>query len=159
MRRHPFRHCAAMRLAIFVVPLWLYTCAVSASESAIHTEPDWETISSSALYFSDQHGLIDAPLLNTSVDVSITGLVARVTLTQRFRNDSTDWVEGLYAFPLPDKAAVNSLNIKIGEREIVGSVRFHLVLPISHPASSSPLSWVTYKRFGLTTIALICAFH
>jgi len=44
-------------------------------------------------------------------------------VTQHFRNDSNDWVEGLYVFPLPDKAAVNSLNIKIGEREIVGSVQ------------------------------------
>jgi len=123
MRRHSFRHCAGIRLAMLFVPLWLCTSAVSASESSIHAEPDWGSVSSSTLYFSDQQGLVDAPLLDTSVDVSITGLVARVSLTQRFHNDSTDWVEGLYVFPLPDKAAVNTLNIKIGEREIVGSVQ------------------------------------
>lgn len=123
MRRQLFPHCAGIRLAIFLVPLWLLTFVVSASEDLPYAEPDWSTVSSSALYFDNQHGLVDAPLLDTSVDVSITGLVARVTLTQRFRNDSTDWVEGLYVFPLPDKAAVNSLNIKIGEREIVGSVQ------------------------------------
>jgi Ca-activated chloride channel family protein len=44
-------------------------------------------------------------------------------VVQRFRNDSLDWVEGLYVFPLPEGAAVDQLRMKIGERVIEGVIR------------------------------------
>ena len=60
--------------------------------------------------------------LGTKVDMEISGLVAEVTVEQRFKNTSTDWVEGKYVFPLPETAAVNAMEIRIGERVIVGEI-------------------------------------
>ena len=57
-----------------------------------------------------------APRLAQSVQLDIAAIVARGTVIQLFRNDSTDWVEGRYRFPLPDKAAVDRLTIRVNDR-------------------------------------------
>ena len=67
--------------------------------------------------------IIDAPILKTQVDFDISGLTARVKVKQEFHNQTANWVEGIYLFPLPEKSAVDSLQIKIGERVIVGEIK------------------------------------
>lgn len=57
------------------------------------------------------------------VHFAISGMVAVVTLEQSFRNTSDQWVEGTYAFPLPDQAAVRHMEMMIGERRIVGKIK------------------------------------
>ncbi|WP_455246220.1 marine proteobacterial sortase target protein [Petrachloros mirabilis] len=67
-----------------------------------------------------------APMLKTDVKISVTGIIARTTLTQEFMNPSRekdDWAEGVYVFPLPDTAAVDHLRMKVGERTIVGEIK------------------------------------
>lgn len=66
---------------------------------------------------------VRAPLVSSSYDISITGPVVRATVTQRFRNPSDKWVEGRYAFPLPDESAVDQLRMRIGRRFIEGEVK------------------------------------
>jgi hypothetical protein len=61
--------------------------------------------------------------LQARVHFQISGMVAHVQLEQEFRNDSGDWAEAEYLFPLPDDAAVNRLELLIGERLIVGEIR------------------------------------
>jgi len=61
--------------------------------------------------------------LKTNIDMTITGLTARVKVTQIFKNDRDQWVEGKYLFPLPDNAAVDHLTMKIGQRLIVGKIK------------------------------------
>jgi Ca-activated chloride channel family protein len=61
--------------------------------------------------------------MNTSIDARVSGLVARVSVRQEFRNDGQEWVEGIYVFPLPDEAAVDHLRMYIGERFIEGEIR------------------------------------
>ena len=39
----------------------------------------------------------------TDVDIVITGAIARVRVTQYFNNPHPQWMEGTYAFPLPDQ--------------------------------------------------------
>ena len=63
-----------------------------------------------------------ALLLNSSASFEINGLIANVTLTQSFINQSDHKVNGIYAFPLPDRAAVNHLHIQIGDRIIKGKI-------------------------------------
>jgi Ca-activated chloride channel family protein len=53
----------------------------------------------------------------------ISGLVASVSVEQTFRNESDVWVEGVYAFPLPDNAAVRHMEMIIGERRIIGKIK------------------------------------
>ena len=63
-----------------------------------------------------------APLLATEATIEVSGLVARATVRQHFHNPSDDWVEGLYIFPVPENAAVDSLRMRIGARVIQGRV-------------------------------------
>jgi len=64
-----------------------------------------------------------APLLEIDFALSVTGVVARGTVIQRFRNPTEQWLEGVYRFPLPEGAAVDGLRMKIGERVIEGEIR------------------------------------
>ncbi len=69
---------------------------------------------------------IPAPILNTDVQIVVTGTIARATVTQEFTNPSTrkgDWLEGIYVFPLPETAAVDQLRMKVGERTIEGQIK------------------------------------
>lgn len=70
-----------------------------------------------------QDGYRVSTLLNTDVDMQINGLVARVSVRQEFRNDGSEWAEGVYVFPLPDKAAVDHMRLHIGDRFIEGEIR------------------------------------
>jgi Ca-activated chloride channel family protein len=61
--------------------------------------------------------------LNTDVSIRVNGLVARISVMQEFRNEGSEWVEGIYVFPLPDKAAVDHMRLYVGERLIEGEIR------------------------------------
>jgi len=78
---------------------------------------------SGSLLFRMQEGYVTATLMNTDVTMDINGLVARVSVRQEFRNEGSEWVEGVYVFPLPDKAAVDRMRLHIGDRFIEGEVR------------------------------------
>jgi Ca-activated chloride channel family protein len=64
-----------------------------------------------------------ALLLSTEVDITINGMIARTIVRQTFSNDSSEWIEGVYVFPLPDESAVDHLRMKIGHRIIVGEIK------------------------------------
>ena len=64
-----------------------------------------------------------AVLLETRLQLRVAGLLARATLLQRFRNDSDHWREAEYLLPLPADAAVQQLQLQVGERRIVGEIR------------------------------------
>ncbi|GFE91726.1 marine proteobacterial sortase target protein [Steroidobacter agaridevorans] len=83
-----------------------------------------QEIGSGSLTVRDDQGrAIDAPRMETAVRMKVSGIVARVEVSQRFHNESDAWVEGVYAFPLPEHSAVDTLRMKIGERIVVGEIR------------------------------------
>ncbi|MBW4680060.1 MAG: after-VIT domain-containing protein [Microcoleus vaginatus WJT46-NPBG5] len=63
------------------------------------------------------------PLKHTEVLAKIAGNLSRVEVTQSFENPFTNPLEAIYVFPLPDEAAVDDMEIKIGERIIKGSIK------------------------------------
>lgn len=65
----------------------------------------------------------EAPVLGATVEVRVTGIIARTKVTQIFQNPSSDWVEGIYIFPLPGDAAVDTLKMKVGDRTILGVIQ------------------------------------
>ena len=67
-------------------------------------------------------GKTAAPLLSTEVHMAVSGMVARVQVSQRFVNPTALLREGVYVFPLPDKAAVDHLTMHVGERVIEGRI-------------------------------------
>src|SRR6185436_12988695 len=64
-----------------------------------------------------------APAVGTAIEVRVTGIVARAKVTQIFTNPTPGWVEGIYVFPLPDGAAVDTLRMTVGGRVLTGKVR------------------------------------
>ena len=97
-------------------------------DGAFAQQPEVDGISPSAmqggsLLLRMQSGYHVSTLLNTEVDMQINGLVARVSVRQEFRNEGTDWAEGVYVFPLPDKAAIDRLRLHIGDRFIEAEIR------------------------------------
>jgi len=76
-----------------------------------------------ALYLKDAAGGRTAtPLIFTDVRMRVAGMVARVTVAQRFVNPTPEWREGVYVFPLPEQAAVDHLQMRIGERVVEGVI-------------------------------------
>jgi len=64
-----------------------------------------------------------APLLEIDFALHVTGVVARGTVIQRFRNPTDRWLQGRYRFPLPETAAVDGLRMRVGDRVIEGAIR------------------------------------
>lgn len=75
------------------------------------------------LFKSDAGDTLAAPLLHTDAVIRISGMTARATVKQTFRNPSADWFEGIYVFPLPEHAAVDHLQMRIGERVVEGVIK------------------------------------
>ena len=61
--------------------------------------------------------------LDTKVEMNIAGVVNRVRLEQSFTNPSSEWVEGVYVFPLPEDSAVDRLTMHIGNRVLEGQIK------------------------------------
>jgi Ca-activated chloride channel family protein len=101
---------------VLVLPFWIST-EVRADV------PAPESLQSGSLLLSMANGYSVAMVVNTEIEMTINGLIARVAVRQSFENTGTDWAEGLYVFPLPPQAAVDKMRLRIGERFIEGEIR------------------------------------
>lgn len=75
------------------------------------------------LLFRNEQDFSVAPALKTDVDITVTGMIARATVRQHFKNPDAAWKEGVYVFPLPENAAVDHLLMHVGARVIEGQIR------------------------------------
>ncbi|HEX3127647.1 MAG TPA: marine proteobacterial sortase target protein, partial [Thermoanaerobaculia bacterium] len=80
----------------------------------------WSQCGCGLVLQTKQGPTIEAPVLGTAVEVRVTGIVARAKVTQIFTNPSKEWVTGVYLFPLPDGAAVDTLRLTVGDRKMEG---------------------------------------
>lgn len=62
------------------------------------------------------------PLLSTSADVKIAGVIADVTIYQVYKNDGQHPLEAIYVFPASAKAAVYAMEMKIGNRTVIAKI-------------------------------------
>jgi Ca-activated chloride channel homolog len=62
------------------------------------------------------------PLKNTEVKAAISGFISRVVVTQHFENPFKEKIEAVYAFPLPQNAAVDDMTMIVGERTVRGKI-------------------------------------
>lgn len=63
------------------------------------------------------------PAVESHFSSEVSGIVARSKVIQTFSNPTDQWLHGSYQFPLPEDAAVDSLIMRIGKREIVGEIQ------------------------------------
>jgi Ca-activated chloride channel family protein len=82
-------------------------------------------ITQGSLYSVDSQGQPrgECPLRHTAVRAEISGLVARVTVTQEFHNPFSDKIEAVYTFPLPQDAAVDDMTLLVGSRVVRGKIK------------------------------------
>lgn len=116
--RSPWRWLAPGMLLCLLLP----GLASAAPETAIEDLRPGQ-MQSGTLLMRMKEGYRIATRMNTDIDLNVSGLVARVSVRQKFLNDGQEWVEGIYVFPLPDDAAVDRLRMHIGERFIEGEIR------------------------------------
>ena len=97
---------------------------VSSTQDLVHVK-DYSSVQQGSFFLHSDaaSGYFLSPLIDTDVEITITGLIARATVTQAFSNPTQEWLNGIYAFPLPENAAVDKLTMTIGERTIVGEIK------------------------------------
>jgi Ca-activated chloride channel family protein len=71
----------------------------------------------------DNKPLGACPLEHTDVVADISGFIARVTVTQRFTNPFPNPIEAVYTFPMSERAAVDTMNMTVGDRVIKGVIK------------------------------------
>ncbi len=105
----------------FVCALWLARTAHAGSEVKMKAHE----AQSGTLLFKPNDGGETFAVLRQSTDVTlrVSGIVARATVRQTFRNPHDQWFEGIYVFPLPENAAVDHLKMRIGERVVQGVIK------------------------------------
>ncbi len=72
---------------------------------------------------TDKGEEIVCPLKHTDVKAEISGFISSVEVTQEFTNPINTPIEATYIFPLPHNGAVNSMEMKVGERTILGLIK------------------------------------
>ena len=65
----------------------------------------------------------DLPQIGVRVDADVSGVVARVSVTQSFENPHDRAIEAVYLFPLPVGAAVDDMEMHVGSRVVRAQIR------------------------------------
>lgn len=86
------------------------------------TTPDTRTLSPYFFVHSDDPSVDRLPLKATAATVDIAGVIARVTVTQIYRNEGKHALEAIYVFPGSTRAAVHGMRMTIGDRVITARI-------------------------------------
>lgn len=107
-------------LALFGVALGTRTSTTAAKTGAPAGESN-----AGALNAVDRDGkaMGQCPLEHTDVKVEVSGPLARVNVTQEFTNPHSTAIEAVYTFPLSQRAAVDNMTMRIGERVVKGRIK------------------------------------
>lgn len=111
--------------AIFVVLFsFVYPEVAKAGVSqAQRGENPWQTTSGQLFFKKGDNSFSKAALLKTKVVIDVIGVIVKAHVWQSFTNSSANWLEGIYAFPLPEDAAVTALHLEVGDRRLEGRVQ------------------------------------
>lgn len=118
------RHFRGAQRALALACL-CFSIAAGSNDAAANPESEHrpETVQSGSLLLKMKAGYRPATRINSEIDIAVSGLTVRASLRQQFRNDGSEWVEGIYVFPLPDGAAVDQMRLQVGERIIEGEIQ------------------------------------
>lgn len=101
-------------LALSIILLLLLIIRI---ETAQAQEDGW------GLEFHGDGNSLSSLAINTDIRVEITGLVARINVSQDFHNKGRSWSEAIYRYPLPDGSAVDRMKITAGNRILEGEIQ------------------------------------
>jgi len=123
---HPFGIQTAARLSQITVAIVtaiaaFFVCLQAAPVAANPALPAQMKIGS--LLLRDGNAFVEAPRLGADYDLTVSGPTVRGRVTQIFHNHTSNWVEAVYVYPLPDDGAVDTLQMVIGERIVIGEIK------------------------------------
>ncbi len=111
-------------VAAVLVLLLLWAAPSRATIPGEDSEPTLDGLASGHMLLQGERpGHYTPAILQASkVHFDISGMIATVVVEQSFSNDTGRALEGVYAFPLPEGAAVRHMEMVVGERRIVGKI-------------------------------------
>ncbi len=83
---------------------------------------DEKTLSPYFFVQSEDTTVDQLPLKSTSAEVNICGIIAEVKVKQMYCNEGSSVLEAIYVFPASTKAAVNYMQMNIGNRILIAKI-------------------------------------
>ena len=109
-------------LAWPTTPAALETTQGPRPDTAERSTPDTRTLSPYFFVRSDDPSTDRLPLKASAATVNVAGTIARVKVTQVYRNEGQHALEAIYIFPASTRAAVHGMTMTIGERVITARI-------------------------------------
>ncbi|HXV76491.1 MAG TPA: VIT domain-containing protein, partial [Candidatus Polarisedimenticolaceae bacterium] len=122
MRHAPPRFAPFARIAPCLAVACATALAPAADRAPSAADTDADRIAAPRLLWDSGGGLLALPLADVDVELTVTGVMAHGKLTQRFDNPTGEVIEAVYVFPMPDRAAVYRMEMRVGDRRIVAVV-------------------------------------
>ncbi len=114
----PTNHTRRSVIGVFVFASLIAALTASAQDN------DDRTLSPYFFVVTDDDGVIDNfPLMGTTVDVNIAGVIADVRVRQVYANRGLVPIEAIYAFPGSTRAAVYGMTMTVGDRIVEAKIR------------------------------------
>jgi Ca-activated chloride channel family protein len=104
-------HCLRIKLS-FLAIVQIFTC----TQIMFGQDEEDRTISPYFVVSAPDSTTDRLPLRQTSAEVTISGVIADVTVRQTYCNEGENVLEAIYVFPASTRAAVYAMNMKVGER-------------------------------------------
>ncbi|MFA6570108.1 MAG: TonB family protein [Bacteroidota bacterium] len=82
-----------------------------------------KTLSPYFMVKSDDKSVEQLPLLSTTAEVHIAGVIAAVTVRQTYKNSGKKPIEAIYVFPSSTRAAVYAMTMYIGPRVLKAEIQ------------------------------------
>ncbi len=99
----------------------MFSISISLFSQATDNKED-KTLSPYFLIKSDDKSIEQFPLLSTTADVKIYGVIAEVIVKQIYINGGKKPLEAIYVFPASTRAAVYSMTMKIQNRLLIAEI-------------------------------------
>ncbi|TXH53155.1 MAG: trypsin, partial [Burkholderiaceae bacterium] len=144
--RHPLPPLSRSGRVVLAVLFAIWAFAISVAWSPAFAD-DAEAPRAEGPYFAvaGEAGVDALPLKSTQVDVRLAGVIADVTVTQRYRNEGRRPIEARYVFPGSTNAAVHAMQVRLGGRVLHAQIEEKQRARIRHE---------TAKREGKTSALL-----
>jgi Ca-activated chloride channel family protein len=108
---------------VFLAGFAVFTNLNLANSAVVEAAPRKVTQGALQVLGQDGQPRAECPLKNTDVKVTVSGSLARVTVTQEFHNPLSEKIEAVYVFPLPQNAAVDDMTMIVGDRTVKGRIK------------------------------------
>jgi Ca-activated chloride channel family protein len=111
-----------MPKTLVLVTVLAFAVAVGASAAGTGPQED-RTLSPYFLVRGGDPATEKLPLISTSAEADIAGVIADVRVVQKYKNEGRKPIEAIYVFPASTRAAVYGMKMTVGERVIVAEVQ------------------------------------